>query len=101
MLSIFPQKLHLLNKIAIFLNQFPFNSVMKVGSAEQLPETPRFVAYFIAKASLAFLLPMPSREELAHAELMTLDSQGPLLRSRLPQKSKFFWQMFCDRNLSG
>lgn len=47
------------------------------------------MAYFIAKASWAFLLPVPSREGLTHAELMTLDCQGPQLRSRLPQKSKF------------
>lgn len=46
----------------------------KAGSIEQLPATPRFVAYFTAKASWAFLLPVPSREELADVELMTLDS---------------------------
>lgn len=40
---------------------------------------------------------MPSREELAYAELMNLESQGPQLRSRTPQKSKFqikSWAVF-------
>lgn len=58
------------HKIAIFLDARKVSFVGDSLKARALWTT------FTARASWAFLLPVPSREEPGHAELTTLESQG-------------------------